>query len=227
MTPGAAKRWNLALVADAAAGALEKEAERLDAEQSPRGLDAPAELGLHPVIARGLERAGFGVHREVRYPAGAEARKRSAGDRCDLVLTPSPAHALEDPEGAFTLYAGSGFPPSEALWIEVKTVRQFALVKGIASENPGYAARLWGPAMKDLDKLASDDRLGPAASLLVLFAAGEEVARHDLGVWAHRALDRALLRGARIEPPRLRGFPITDRLGNAWCALALTAVRRA
>jgi hypothetical protein len=220
VTPGAARRWDLGAVADAAATALEREAFRLDAEQSPRGLDAPAELGLHPIIERGLASAGFGIHREVRYPSGAETRKRSAGDRCDFVLTPCPAEPLEDPEGAFTLYAGSGFPPSEALWIEVKTVRQFALVKGIASENPGYAARLWGPAMKDLDKLASDDLLGPAASLIVLFAASEEVARHDLEVWAHRALDR----GRPIEPPRLRGFAITDRLGNAWCAVALTRV---
>jgi hypothetical protein len=223
VSAAARRRWDLAEVASAVERALAGERDRIELEQAPRGLDAPTELGLHPVIGRGLVSHGFGVHPEVRYPSGAERnRKRSAGDRCDLVLTPSPDEPLEDPAGANTLYAGSGFPPSEALWLEVKTVRQYALVRGVASENPGYAARLWGPAMTDLAKLASDPLLGPAASLIVLFAESEKVAEHDLNVWANRAVDR----GHLIEPPRLRGFPIVDRLGNAWCAVALTAVRR-
>lgn len=223
MSAPAPWRWDLAEVASAVERSLIEQRDRIELEQATRGLDAPTELGLHPVIERGLKTHGFGVHREVRYPSDAERkRKRSAGDRCDLVLTPSSQEPLEDPAGANTLFAGSGFPPQEALWIEVKTVRQHALVKGVASENPGYAARLWGPAMMDLEKLAGDPLLGPAASLIVLFAASEDVARHDLDVWADRALDR----GHGIETPRIRGFPIVDRLGNAWCAIAVTALRR-
>lgn len=212
--------WDLASVADAAAESLRAEADRIEAEQAALGLDAPRELGLHPVLAQGFERAGFGVHREVRYPSGAAKRKRSAGDRCDIVLTPSPNDELEDTASAFTLFAGSGYPPDEALWVEVKTVRQFALVKGVASEDPGYASRLTGPAVKDVAKLAADPHVACAASLIVLFAANEAVARHDLGVWAHKCLDAR----HAIDTPRLRGFPIPDRLGNHWCAIAVTEV---
>jgi len=212
--------WDLALVADAAETALRDERDRLEAEQSTRGLDAPRELGLHPVLAAGLLRAGFGVHREVRYPAGARKRKRSAGDRCDLVLTPTPDDQLEDTASAFTLFAGAGYPPEKALWIEVKAVRQFALVSGVASEDPGYASRLTGPAVKDAVKLANDPNVPCAASLIVLFAVSEETARHDLGVWAHKCLDA----GVTVAPPRLRGFTVPDRLGNRWCAVALTEV---
>ena len=222
MIPEADRLWDLADIAGAAERCLRAEAERLDAESAARGLDAPAELGLHPVLERGFINAGFGVAREVRYPTGAERRKRSAGDRCDFVLTPSPNEPLEDPAGAFTLFAGEGYPPDRALWIEVKTVRQFALVRGIASRDPGYAARLGGPLMRDLAKLAGDPRLGPAAALVVLFCDQESTALHDLAIWAHRALDR----GLRLSPPRRRGFSITDRLGNAWCEILVAGVRR-
>ncbi len=212
--------WDLALVADASAQALRDERDRLEREQATRGLDAPHELGLHPVLGAGLSRAGFGVHREIRYPAGAHQRKRSAGDRCDLVLTPSPDDALDEPGAAATLFAGRDCPPERALWIEVKTVRQGALVSGVASEDPGYASRLSGPAVKDVAKLAGDPHIACAASLIVLFCAGEDVARHDLGVWAHACLDA----GHTIGPPRLRGFDIPDRIGNRWCAVAVTQV---
>jgi len=213
--------YDLAAIAEAAADALRAESERLDRANDPRGLDAPRELGLHPLIAAGLERAGFGVFREVRYPAGAAKHKRSAGDRCDLVLTPSPEHHLADTGLAGTLYATAGVPPERACWIEVKTVRQFALVSGVASERPGYASRLAGPAARDLRKLAADPAIRRAASMIVLFARDEQTANHDLAAWAHRALDRGLPAGDQ----RLRGFPVADRLGNAWCAVAVTAVR--
>jgi len=221
VSPDGATRWDLALVADAAATALRDERDRLEREQSTRGLDAPRELGLHPVLGAGLSRAGFGVHREVRYPAGAHQRKRSAGDRCDLVLTPSPDDVLAETGAAETLFAGSGVPPDRALWIEVKAVRQSALVSGVASEDPGYASRLSGPAVKDVAKLASDPLVACAVSLIVLFCISEDVARHDLGVWAHKCLDA----GHTIGPPRLRGFDIPDRLGNQWCAVAVTQIK--
>jgi len=213
--------YDLADIAEAAARALHAESDRLDEANDPRGLDAPRELGLHPLLAEGLERAGFGVHREIRYPAGAAKRKRSAGDRCDLVLTPSPGHHLADTGLAGTLYATAGLPPERACWIEVKTVRQFALVSGVASEDPGYASRLSGPAARDLKKLAADPAIQRAASMIILFARDEHTATRDLAAWAHNALDRGLPAGDQ----RLRGFPITDRLGNAWCAVAVTAVK--
>ncbi len=67
--------WSIADIADAVHAGLAAEAARLDQEQAVRGLDGADELGLHPVVARGLEEAGYGVHREERYPA--ERHKRS------------------------------------------------------------------------------------------------------------------------------------------------------
>ena len=79
--------WSVADIADALEIGLTHKAEQLDKEQAVRGLDSLEELDLHPIIAAALLEAGYGVHREQRYPADQLKRKRSEGERCDFVLT--------------------------------------------------------------------------------------------------------------------------------------------
>ncbi len=60
-----------------------------------------------------------------------------------------------------------------------------------------------------------------AGLALVLFTADAEVADHDLLAWHTKCLDK----GLPVRPPSVRGFPITDRVGNGWCAVAVFGVR--
>ena len=81
-------RWSPATVADVLAEGLLVRSRELDAEHALTGLDQWAEVDLHPVLAAGAVAAGFGVHREIRYPGDRDPGPLSRGRRCDLVLTP-------------------------------------------------------------------------------------------------------------------------------------------
>lgn len=211
--------WDLRAILDAAAGALDAEARRRDLEQATRGLDALEEVELHPLIAAALSRAGFGVHPEQRYPGHRARPRRSEGDRCDLVLTQSADDHLLDPLAANTLFGHCGADPADACWIEIKAAHQHALIDGAIS--PGaWSSQLLTAATADVRKLARDPTIVTAALLLVLFAEDERIAEHDLFAWLHRCLDKSL----PVASPLLASFPITDRLGNARCAVALVRV---
>ena len=81
--------WSIADIADSLEAGLRADAAALDAEHAVYGLDARDELALHPLVASWLNHAGFGVHREQRYPADRPRTSRiSEGERCDFVLTP-------------------------------------------------------------------------------------------------------------------------------------------
>jgi len=215
------QRWDCALLCDIAAEALARENARRDEAQDIAGLDALPELALHPILREGFAGAGFGAHAEVHYP-GRVGRRRSEGDRCDIVLTPNGADALMDPAEAGTLFETTGVPPHEAFWIEVKCARQHGLIAGVGRPNPGYAGLLGGPVTTDVRRLASEPAIAQAATLLTLFVESDTVGEHDLGAWAHRCLDRNLPIGA----PVVRRVPIADRIGNSVCLIALTPVRR-
>jgi hypothetical protein len=105
--------WSWPALADALASGLARAAAAIELEQAVDGLDARAELGLHPVLQAALRDAGYGVFPEQRFPRDRGQRKRSAGARCDLVVTPDAGTPLDD--GAL----------GDALWIEVKVVAQF------------------------------------------------------------------------------------------------------
>src|SRR5690348_15609863 len=60
----------------------------VELEQAVRGLDQRDELGLHPVVHASLVAAGFGAHREQRYPSERGQKKKTVGRRCDVVVTP-------------------------------------------------------------------------------------------------------------------------------------------
>ncbi len=214
--------WDLEEICDAAAKAMRAESKRLDAEQSPYGLDAPHELPLQDVIRRGMRAAGYGVLAEQRYPAARNRRRRSEGDRCDIVLLRDADATLDDPLEDESLFGGGGVDPSEALWLEVKTAHQFALIDGVAEANRSYSAELLTAATKDVRKLAVAEGLQSTALLLALFSACAESAEHDLDVWANRCL----VKGHSIATPIRRGFPIADRLGNERCTIALIEVYR-
>lgn len=212
--------WDLRAVGDAATNALRLHAQALDEEQSPYGLDALDEVALHALLAAGFTDAGWGALREQRYPSVAGRPRRSEGDRCDIVLTHAPGEHLIDPLMAGTLFAGRGASPEDALWLEIKAAHQFALAGAEAGPNAGYASSLLTNATADVRKLAREPGIRHGATLLVHFALNEEVARHDLALWAHKCLDV----GLPIRAPVIDGFPVTDRIGNAFCSVVLTGV---
>jgi len=212
--------WDLVHITEAVADGLQRTAEADDAEQAIYSLDALDELGLHPLIGRSLEAAGYGTHPEERYPSerGNRRRKRSEGQRCDLVLTPD-QRPLTDPNAEATLFTPTDAVCLEsAFWLEIKTVAQFTT----EGPFPHYSKELLSPVSKDLRKLAADRLIFHAGLLLVLFTADEATAAHDLDAWEQSCLRK----GYPVAPPIARHIPITDRLGNAHMAVALFAVRR-
>lgn len=239
--------WDGQEIIAAAAGALREREAALREEQAFAGLDALEEVALHPLLARGFETAGWGVVRERGYPGrwrGRHGRRRALPedperDRCDLVLLPRAGQRLADPLRAAraeeadlaaregTLFAraelaapegdGGAVAPGDAYWLEVKVVGQHAYVAGVPGPNGAYASQLLRGPVGDLRKLAGDGEIVRGGALLVLFAADEATARHDLGVLGHRCLDR----GVAMRSPLVEGFAIADRVGNGWCAVWL------
>ncbi len=212
--------WDLELISDAAASAIQDAARAADLEQSPLGVDALAELATHALLAGGLARTGFGVLREQRYPSNAHKPRRTEGERCDFVLTPQPKDALNDPLAGATLFAGQGLEPDRALWIEVKVVGQFSMVEGVSRPNPGYSGRLLGEAMADVRKLSAEPAIAWAALLLLIFSADRTTLEHDLAAWTRRAIDG----GLPISAPIVRTIEIADRIGNSVCGVAVARV---
>jgi len=198
--------WSWSALADALAAGLARAAEAIELEQAVRGLDACGELELHPVLQAALRDAGYGVFPEQRFPRDRTRRKRSAGARCDLVVTLDAAKPLDD--------AALG----EALWIEVKVVAQFQRL----GPNRGYARALQTPVWSDVEKLAGDPTIVHGLVLLVLFTADATTADHDLEVWRARAIDRGLHLWPRVQ----RSLPIGDRIGNRLCTVALFPIDR-
>jgi hypothetical protein len=155
--------------------------------------------------------------------------------RCDLVLLPDAAAVLIDPiarriaseraaaEVSGTLFAGlgpevpvPGVEPEGAFWLELKATGQFCYTRGVPGPNRSYTAEMFA-ATADLPKLAADPHIRNAGLLIILFAADAETAEHDLGVVGRRCMER----GTATSGPLRAGFPITDRIGNSRCEVAL------
>jgi hypothetical protein len=207
------------------ARSLEDAAARADEAQGVVGIDALDELRLHGVLRDGLAGPGVGVLAEQRYPGARSRRRRSEGERCDIVLTrePDPArNRLVDPLDAGTLFEGRGVEPEDALWIEVKVAWRHAIIDGSARADPRYAPTLRRASAADLRKLAADARIRHAALLMVVFAPDEEIARTDAATW--RGL--ASVEGWPVGGVHEAGFPIADRIGNGWTHLVLAGVAR-
>ena len=211
-------QWSIADIADAVAEGLRRRAKALEREQAVCGLDGLDEVSLHPIIARALEAADYGVHREQRYPTDRRHRRLAEGKRCDLVLTPG-GRGLEAEDERATLFdAPDPVDLDQAFWLEVKTLAQF---HG-EGPNHGYASNLLSTVGEDVTKLSRDRGIIHAGLLIVLFVEAALVAEHDLGVWQDRCLERGLPIGA----PSRRELAIGDRLGNRVCAMAVYPVGR-
>lgn len=196
-------------------------------------------------------RAGGGEDLPLPAPFPAPLPLPRDRDRCDLVILERPGLLIADPvkveknarreaaEVKGTLFEaltqGDAALPSpsapsavsntvsseDALWLEVKVVGQYEHADGVPGPNPSYASRLVRSVTTDLGKLAADASIRHAGALLVLFTATPEIADHDLLTLAHRCLDR----GLPISSPVHRRVPIQDRIGNAFCTLALFTMR--
>ena len=209
--------WHIAEIADALESGLNDEFARVDTEQAVYGLDALEEVALHPILARCLTDAGYGVHREQRYPADRRRRRISEGERCDFALTPD-GRTLTQEESRATLFEPDDAVEFEdAFWLECKCVSQFLP----GGPNRSYAAQLLTPVRKDVKKLSKEPGILHGGMLLVMFTATREVAEHDLAAWQDRALQHAM----PIESPAIRHIPINDRIGNAHCCVAVFRVR--
>jgi hypothetical protein len=210
--------WSAADIADALHDAIRERTADDDRAQAVLGIDALDELSLHPILHAGLRRAGFGVYPEERYPSDRGKRRRSEGERCDIVLTPDD-RALAAPDVQATLFApADAVELSDAFWLEVKVVTQATEEGG----NPRYAAELMEPVRRDVRKLAREALIRHGAVALVLFTADAAVAEHDLRIWQAACVERDL----PIEAPRLRSLPLTDRIGNGHCAVAVYPVHQ-
>jgi len=210
-------RWSTSDIADAVEAGLKQNAIEADLEQAVYGIDALNELGLHPLIERAMSDNGYGVWREQRYPDDRQKTKRSEGLRCDLVLTHD-GLPLRDPLIKGTLFDDQpAADPQASYWLEVKTVAQFET----SGPFPRYAAELLSPVVKDIKKIWSDGSIRHGGLLLILFTTSQEIAEHDLATWHTKCLDK----NYPVGTPAVRGFEINDRIGNAWCAIAVFGIR--
>ncbi len=209
--------WSTPAIADAVATGLSARARADDAEQAVYGFDHLDEVALHPLIHTALRAAGFGVWPEQRYPGHWHKSRRSEGWRCDVVLTPG-GLPLRDLDVRRTLFdQAPACDPEAAYWLEIKTVAQFEI------DGPfrRYTSELLSPVAQDVKKIWSDTLIHHGGLLLLLFTANEETAEHDMATWHSRCLDR----GYPVGAPARRGLPITDRIGNGYCAIGVFGVR--
>lgn len=237
--------WSTQHVLDLCARALKAREDLLRREQAVYGLDALDEINVHEILAASIASDGMGVLREQPFPGKPGSRaKRTARERCDLVLTHEPGLVLRDPVAATlerdalvgSLFESAALPPTpgvdpaEAFWLEIKAVGQFCFRAGVPTANSAYSSEITAAIRDDLLKLsaeierrAADDEHPPmsgmthAGLLLVLFTADEATATHDSVAAMHRAIDL----GARLREHASSAFPILDRIGNACCSLTL------
>lgn len=181
---------------------------------------------------------GEWVTKKGRKKAGA-LPDESQRNRCDIVITPRAGLRLADRlseakkhEAVKAKMSGTLFEShamaevprhdataagvDEVYWLEVKTAGQFTYVDGVPGPF-GYGSTVVRGVTGDLKKLRDDADVLHGGALLVLFSAGEEVARHDLSEVASRCADRGLLAAV----PTIGGFPVPDRIGNTWCGVGL------
>ncbi|MBY0261692.1 MAG: hypothetical protein K2Q20_05080 [Phycisphaerales bacterium] len=148
-------------------------------------------------------------------------RKKAAAGTLFEALAVVEAETLEPSSESRGTQAQQAVQPEDAFWLEVKVVAQHGLSDGVLGPNRSYSAELSRGPLADLSKLAADERIVHAASLVVLFTDTEATAKHDLSILLHKCLDREL----PVSSPVLRHVPVLDRLGNSVCTVCLIGVR--
>jgi hypothetical protein len=165
--------------------------------------------------------------------------------RCDLVITQQPGLHLTDlltqakehqrikeqMQGTLFLEFALQDTPlreeqaagvDEVFWLEIKCVGQFAFIDGVPTPNGQYASQLTRGVKLDLAKLSSDAHVLHGGVLLLHFTQDEPTWRHDSQVLLERLIEAKLLPSS----PSRGGFPISDRIGNAWCGVMLFEAER-
>lgn len=228
--------WTTPEICERVAASLLAREAALRLEQAVSGLDALPEVRLHAVLAEGLSRDGSVVRREVPYPgkctAGTLPRER---DRCDLVLLPPGETRLIDPLVEANTKAGAigtlfealvgpiepGVQPEDAFWLETKVVGQMTVTSGWPGPNRSYGSELVKAITTDLHKLAAQPRIAHGGLVLVVYTDSQRTGEHDVTA----ALQRCASRSVPMRSPELMHFPITDRMGNANCTVAMIPSR--
>ncbi|MEO1715476.1 MAG: hypothetical protein AAFR76_00065 [Planctomycetota bacterium] len=230
--------WSLDELADTAAAGIADANLALRDEDAVRGLDHLDEVDIHTVLEAAFLHADLDVLREHPFPTPPKRRpKASERERCDLVLLPEPDLTLADPETELaeredaeaTLFAPAAdqlvtpadLDPADAFWLEIKATGQFVARDDVPQSNRRYTTELIRAPAADIRKLAREPLAEQAAVAIVLFAADEPTARHDLGVAVHRWLDDDL----PVRSPAIRVTPIDERIGNTVAAVCLVPIR--
>jgi hypothetical protein len=224
--------WEEQSLLDAIATEFEAHEASLIAENAIKGLDSLDELSIHPIVAAAISKLGFGVFREFPFPGSTgKRRKKMERTRCDFVLTHDSAMSPGDPVArdiraetkAATLFADTPplpdhtTPICECLFLECKVVGQYVYLDGVPGPNRTYASSLIRAVAGDLKKLGEDEKIAFGAVLLIHFTADEGVAKHDLMMALHRALDRK----ASFRSPIVRHLRIPERIGNTCCTISI------
>src|SRR5262245_30087071 len=209
--------WSIGEIINAIQTGLIDESDRIEADQAVYGLDALDEIDLHTLLGRALEKAGFGVHREERYPEYRSFRTRSEGRRCDLVLTQG-GKPLARPEQLPTFFdPPDPVPLDEAFWLEVKIIAQFRP----GGSNRRYSSA-FAPMRRDIAKLTNHKGIRHGGLLILMFAQDRLVTQHDLELWRFQCADQ----GFRLGEPSFCDIALGDRLGNTTCRAGLYPVCR-
>ena len=208
-----AMKWRMDEAADAIERVLKQAEDELRLEQAVYGLDAMKEVPLQKVIADGLASDGYAtVQREAHYPSDFD-KKRPSRRRCDFVLTP-PGRALRETDGDDLFTPADLCPAEEALWLELKTVHQFA--EG-GRRHGGYGQQWRSATVKDLRKIETEPQVKEAAMVLLAFTAGEAVIEKDLELFEDVLARKEVLAGFR----QVRTIELLERNSHTRCTVAL------
>ncbi len=204
--------WDFSTLADQLLAILTQAESDLRLEQAVYGLDKLDELQLQTLLASGLCR-WYCVAREAHYPSTA-GRKLSHRPRCDLVLSPpaNPLRVDRNPPGLFD--PPDSCPPHEALWLEVKTARQFT--EGGLTHR-GYSGQWRQAIVADLVKMENEPTIHQAGLLLVVFTESQAIIDKDLELFETLLAQKEVLAGFRHS----RSLAIQERIGHHLCTVTL------
>jgi hypothetical protein len=175
-------------------------AEQLEAILIAREAELQLEQAVHGIDhgdeleLQALLASGLAVNHRVTREAfyPSAVGKKSHRPRCDLVL---------------------GDVGADALWLELKVAHQ---LRPSGRRNARYGHQWRRAIVKDLAKMRADPQILHAALGLVVFNDSLATLEKDLALF-ETLLGEGGLFGFRV----VRSVPITERIGHAYCSVAL------